>query len=224
MNELANESFAFDGFGIVKVTVGPLAVNCYIVYDKESRDAAVIDPGDDAEQIVAAVNAGEFKVQYVVNTHGHFDHVGADGEIVREFGAKLAIHAADAPMLQNAAAYSSAFGVQAKDQPEPDITLEHGKTIEFGNVALEVLGSPGHTPGGVLLSINDGKAVITGDSIFAGSIGRTDLPGGSYEELMTSLRDRILPMDDNVRLFPGHGPETTVREEKESNSFIRELL
>ncbi len=224
MNELAKDRFVFDGFEMVKVVVGVLAVNCYIVWDKESREAAVIDPGGDPADIIAAVEADKLQVKYVVNTHGHFDHVGADGDIKEAFGAELLIHGADAPMLENAAAYSMTFGASAKNQPPPDLTIEDGSVISFGNTKINVIGSPGHSPGGVLLSINDGKAVITGDSLFAGSIGRTDLPGGSYEVLMSSLRDKILPMNDEVRLFPGHGPDTTVREEKDSNPYFQELV
>jgi glyoxylase-like metal-dependent hydrolase (beta-lactamase superfamily II) len=224
VDEFAKERLVFDGFEMIKIKVGVLAVNCFIVWDKDTKEAVVIDPGGDAEDVIEIINDDKLDVKYVINTHGHFDHVGADSDVMNAFGAKLAIHASDAPMLENAAAYSSAFGVNAKNQPAPDILLEHGMTMNFGKVAIEILGSPGHTPGGVLLSINDGKAVITGDSIFAGSIGRTDLPGGSYEELMTSLRDRILPMSDETRLFPGHGPETTVGEEKQTNSFLQEIL
>ncbi len=224
MDEFAKDRFVFDGFEMVKVVVGTLAVNCYIVWDQKTREAAVIDPGGDPTDVIDAVEADKLHVKYVINTHGHFDHVGADGDIIKAFDAKLVIHGADAPMLENAAAYSIAFGAEAKNQPPPDITIKDGSVIRFGGVEINVIGSPGHTPGGVLLSINDGKAVITGDSIFAGSIGRTDLPGGSYEDLMTSLRDRILPMDDDTRLFPGHGPDTTVREEKAENPYLREML
>ncbi|VAW38848.1 MBL-fold metallo-hydrolase superfamily [hydrothermal vent metagenome] len=224
MDELAKGRFVFDGFEITRVVVGDLAVNCYILWDQKTREAVVIDPGGDPEDIIDAVEADKLDVKYVINTHGHFDHVGADGDIIKAFGAKLAIHSADAPMLENAGAYSSVFGVNAKNQPPPDIAIEHGSVIRFGGIEINVLGSPGHTPGGVLLSINDGKAVITGDSIFAGSIGRTDLPGGSYEDLMTSLRDRVLPMADDTRLFPGHGPDTTVREEKAGNPYLQEML
>ncbi len=220
----AKDSFVFDGFEMIKVVVGVLAVNCYIVWDKETREAAVIDPGGDPENIVAVVESEKLQVKYVINTHGHFDHVGADADIKKAFGAELVIHSDDAPMLENAAAYSMTFGASAKNQPPPDINIEDGSVISFGNVKINVLGSPGHSPGGVLLSINDGKVVITGDSLFAGSIGRTDLPGGSYEELMSSLRDKILPMDDGTRLFPGHGPDTTVREEKDSNPYFQEII
>ena len=223
MNESAKDRYVFDTFEITKIVVGELSVNCYIVWDKETREAAVIDPGGDPENVIAAVKADKLDVKYVINTHGHFDHVGGDGDVMEALGAELVIHSADAPMLANAAAYSSFFGSAAKNQPPPDITIEHGSVIKFGKVEINVVGSPGHTPGGVLLSIGGGDVVITGDSIFAGSIGRTDLPGGSYEELMASLRDRILPMNDGARLFPGHGPDTTVGAEKASNPYLQEL-
>jgi len=219
----AKDSFEFDGFGMIKVVVGMLDVNCYIVWDKDTKEAAVIDPGGDPENIIALVESEKLQVKYVINTHGHFDHVGADADIKEAFGAELVIHNGDAPMLENAAAYSMTFGASAKNQPPPDITIKDGSVISFGKVKINVLGSPGHSPGGVLLSIGDGKVVITGDSLFAGSIGRTDLPGGSYEQLMSSLRDKILPMNNDTRLFPGHGPDTTVREEKNSNPYFQEI-
>ncbi len=205
---------------IKTLEVGPLDVNCYIVWDKESRDAVIIDAGGDAPLIEREVRAQDLKVRYILNTHGHFDHVGADGEMKERFNAPLAIHSADAELLEKAPIHAGFFGLRAEAQPAPDILLDDNGVIEAGPLKIEVLHTPGHTPGGVCLYIRDEGVLFSGDTLFAGSVGRTDLEGGSTEELMHSIRTRLLTLGDSVRVFPGHGPETTIGDERGHNPYI----
>ncbi len=199
--------------------VGPLDVNCYMLWDG-SGAAFIIDPGGDADMIKEAVASQGLKVKYIVNTHGHFDHVGADGVLKDFFGCPLAIHSADAALLAEAESHGAFFGVKTPSQPQPDILLTEGMELSAGAVTLEVLHTPGHTEGGVCLYAKEEKLLFTGDTLFAGSVGRTDFEGGSMEKLLSSINKKILVLDDAVRVFPGHGPETTVGDERRSNPFI----
>ncbi|MBI5643465.1 MAG: MBL fold metallo-hydrolase [Deltaproteobacteria bacterium] len=205
------------------LTVGPLDVNCYIVWDRESRGAFVIDPGGDAGSIEDVVKKEGLDVRYIINTHGHFDHVGGDAELKKAFCSPLAIHASDAPMLSDAHEHGILYGVKTPRQPEADIFLEDGMELKAGGLILQVIHTPGHTKGGVCLLDRTNGLLFTGDTLFAGSIGRTDFEGGSFDELMGSLRDKILPLADGVKVFPGHGPSSTIGREKASNPFILDL-
>lgn len=208
---------------IITIPVGALEVNCYIVWDAGTLEGVIIDPGADASEIEAAVREKGVKVRCVINTHGHFDHVGADGEIKAAYGAPIAIHPNDASLMADAHEHGIFFGVTTPKQPEPDILLEDGQVIEFGPLRLKVIHTPGHTRGGVCLYMEDGKVLFTGDTLFAGSIGRTDFEGGSMEDLMSSIADKLLPLGDEVRVLPGHGPESTICEEREVNPFLSGL-
>lgn len=206
------------------IPVGPLEVNCYILWDDESLEAFVIDPGGDGDLIKSAVIEEGLTIKYVINTHGHFDHVGADGEVKNAFHAPLAIHKNDAQLLADAHDHGVIFGVRMPKQPKPDLLLEDGQVLEAGKVSLRVLHTPGHTKGGICLYCQEFGLLFTGDTLFAGSVGRTDFEGGSYDELMSSIKTKILPMGDSVRVFPGHGPESTIGDEKEINPFLKEIL
>lgn len=205
------------------LVVGPLEVNCYIVWDEKTNEATCIDPGGNVDEIIAVLNSDRLVLKYIINTHGHFDHIGGNSLLKKNTGAKLAIHREDAALLQNAASESAAFGMDAVSSVPPDIFLNDRDKIKIGNLTLEVTHTPGHTRGGICLLITDCKVLFTGDTIFAGGVGRTDLPGGSYKELLSSIKNKILPLGDNIRLFPGHGPDTTVAREKEFNPFLTEL-
>lgn len=202
---------------IETLTVGPLGVNCYILYD-ESGSGIVIDPGDEGENIMAAVDRLGLKLTHIVNTHGHFDHIGANGYLKEKSEAKLLVHSADAEMLQHADMAAARFGLTADPSPEPDTLLADGDVIESGDMKLTVIHTPGHSPGGI--SLHSGPHLVTGDTLFAGSIGRTDLPGGSMDQLIESVRSRIFTLGDDVRIYPGHGPSSTVGFEREHNPFF----
>ena len=206
---------------IKTLTVGPLEVNCYILSDPETKEAFVIDPGGDADNIRRAVEGAGLKVKYIVNTHGHFDHVGADGSLREAFaGSELAIHGGDARLLSEAHDHGVIFGARLDKQPAPDRLLEDGAVLSAGSLSLRVIHTPGHTQGGVCLFEENEGVLFTGDTLFAGSVGRTDFPGGSFEELMSSIVNKVLPLGDEVKVYPGHGPSSTIALEKDTNPFI----
>lgn len=206
------------------LVVGPLEVNCYIVGDKKTKEAVCIDPGGNAEEILGVLEEGKLSLKYIINTHGHFDHVGGNGHLRKATGAKLAIHKEDAQLLKNAASQAAVFGLGSVSSPQPNLLLKDGDKIIIDNLMLNVIHTPGHTPGGICLLTADlkSKMLFTGDTLFAGSIGRTDLPGGSYKDLIASIKNKILSLGDDVRIFPGHGPETTVGRERKFNQFLAE--
>lgn len=204
------------------LVVGPLEVNCYIIWDKNTKEAFIIDPGGDAGEIMDFIKTEGLKPKYIINTHGHFDHVGGNAELRSAYDVKVAIHRNDEPMLELAHEQAIMFGVKTPEQPKPDILLEGGETLKAGGLEIKVIGTPGHSKGGVCLYVEDEGVLFTGDTLFAGSIGRTDFQGGSYDELMSSVKTKILPLGDSVKVFPGHGPESTIGEEKRSNPFLTE--
>lgn len=197
---------------IKELVVGPIMANCFIVGCPDTRQAVVIDPGDETPRILQSLAADELTVKYIINTHGHFDHVAANKGLKDATGAMLMIHAADAPMLGQIARSASMWGLSGEDSPPPDQTLAEGDRIRFGNLELQVIHTPGHTPGGI--SLYGHNCVFVGDTLFAGSIGRTDFPGGDFDTLIASIRQKLFALDDEVRVLAGHGPETTIGREK----------
>jgi glyoxylase-like metal-dependent hydrolase (beta-lactamase superfamily II) len=203
---------------IKMLPVGPIMANCYIVGCDETLKAAIIDPGDEAGRILQAVADSNLSVTHIVNTHGHFDHVSANKDIHAATNAPILIHALDAPMLAKIAASAANWGLSAEDSPPPDRNIDEGDTIEVGNIILKVIHTPGHTPGGISL-FADGH-VFVGDTLFAGSIGRTDFPGGNFETLKSSIQDKLFTLDESIRVHPGHNSETTIGHEKQTNPFV----
>ncbi|MDM8516369.1 MBL fold metallo-hydrolase [Desulfobacterales bacterium HSG16] len=203
---------------IKEMPVGPIMANCYIVGCEETKEAAVIDPGDDADQILMGLAELGLTVKYIINTHGHFDHVGANRRMKDATGAPILIHAGDSPMLSQLSTAAATFGLSSENSPEPDRTIDDGDTISFGNIEFKVIHTPGHSPGGVSL-FADGN-VFVGDTLFAGSIGRTDLPGGDYQTLIDSIRNKLFPLGDKVEVYCGHGPKTSIGREKQGNPFV----
>lgn len=202
---------------IIKFVVGELSTNCYLL--KSGEEGVIVDPGAEGEWIVKRVEDLELKIKYVLNTHGHFDHIAANDFIRERTAAKVAIHNLDAENLESSSKNSSLLvGWDLKQNPA-DIFLEEGDILSFGFHFLTVLHTPGHTPGSVSFLVGD--RIFSGDLIFAGSIGRTDLPGGSSKAMMESLK-RLRELSEETIIYPGHGPETSVRREIESNPFLSE--
>jgi glyoxylase-like metal-dependent hydrolase (beta-lactamase superfamily II) len=202
------------------LVVGPLEVNCFILGCEETGEGVVVDAGGDATRIIEAVERYGLSIGQIINTHGHFDHVGANRALVERFGARLLIHDADAPLLERAAEVARSYGVQGEGSPQPNAFLADGMEISFGNCRMQVLHTPGHTAGGCCLYLEAEKKIITGDTLFADSIGRTDLPGGSHEQLLQSIRTKLFTLPDDVTAYPGHGPETTIGHEKRHNPYF----
>lgn len=203
-----------------KMEVGPLGVNCFVLGCEATHDGVVIDPGGDVEQIVEVVRRHNLKIRYIINTHGHFDHVGGNQKAVKAFGAPLLIHSNDSAMLGRAAEVAQMYGMRGENSPEPNEFLSDGMELSFGTHRMKVIHTPGHTQGGCCLYLEAEHKVITGDTLFADSIGRTDLPGGSHDQLLASIRTKLFILPDDVKAYPGHGPETTIGHEKKSNPYF----
>lgn len=197
---------------------GPLEVNCYIIGCETTRKAAVVDPGGDADRILALLDSHQLNIEWIINTHGHFDHIGGNRQLIEKTGAKLMIHPADRPLLARAGEHAAAFGLQTENSPEPTRELGHGDILTLGKLSLRVIHTPGHSPGGICLLIDD--VLIVGDTLFAGSIGRTDLPGGDHQLLIDNIRQKLLVLPEATRVYPGHGPMTTIGREKQYNPFL----
>jgi glyoxylase-like metal-dependent hydrolase (beta-lactamase superfamily II) len=200
--------------------VGLLEVNCYVLGDEETKEAVVIDPGGNEEDILEVLNYHQLKLKTIIDTHGHFDHVDANQPLKEATGAKIAIHKLDASMLSRPSAEAMFFTGNRLRLSEADIILNEGDVLTFGNYRLKVLHTPGHTPGHISLVLEDSTLVYVGDLLFQGSIGRTDFPGGSFDDLINAVRTKIFPLGDNFTVFPGHGPVTTVGQEKKYNPFF----
>ncbi|MBI5528047.1 MAG: MBL fold metallo-hydrolase [Deltaproteobacteria bacterium] len=200
--------------------VGPLQTNCYIAGDEASKEAAVIDPGGDADRILAVLKKHGLKCTAIVITHAHFDHVGACAEIKEKTGAPVVTHVLEKDALPMQGRMAMFFGAVMKDPPPPDRTVEEGDTIKVGSIEMKVIHTPGHSAGGICLAIEAEKTVIVGDTLFADSIGRTDFPGGSYDDLIGGVREKIFPLGDDWKVYPGHGPATTIGHERRHNPFF----
>ena len=201
-----------------RLVVGPLQVNCYIVHDEKTKEAIVIDPGDDGREILDLIREKGLKVRYIVNTHAHFDHVGANKLLKDATGAELLIHEADSGLLSTTANHARMFGMTAPSSPKADRYVKHGDVLTVGALTLTVLHTPGHSAGGISLA-GDGM-VFTGDALFAGSIGRTDLPGGDLMTLITSIKTYLLSLPDDTVVLSGHGPQSTIGDERRENPFL----
>jgi len=201
------------------VIVGAIETNCYLVYDEETKECAVIDPGAEGEKIIHLIHQKELKPIMIINTHGHVDHVGANKDLLDEYGVPLLIHSADSPMLDKVEQMELSFFLGAKNSPPADKFLVEGEKVDIGSVRLEIIHTPGHSPGSVSL-LGDG-VLFSGDTLFWGGVGRTDLPGGSWDELVRSIKEKILTLPKETLVLPGHGPQTTVDQEERSNPFIQ---
>lgn len=202
------------------LVVGMLEVNCYILGDEATREAVVIDPGGNAPEILKTLRSENLHLKMIIDTHGHFDHVDANQPLKEATGATIAIHPADAAMLSQPSAEALFFTGGRVRTSEADILINEGEVLSFGKYQLKVLHTPGHTPGSISLVLQSDPIVYVGDLLFAGSIGRTDFPGGSFEALIQSVREKIFPLGDHYLVMPGHGPATTVGQERRYNPFF----
>ncbi len=203
---------------VVTMEVGPLSENAYIVGHAASGKAVVIDPGDDGEEILRQLSAEGLVLDKILLTHGHFDHVGGVRFLKEQTGANVHVHPEEVDRMLAAPRQGAMFGLGVPKPPAPDVLVGEGDAVPLADQEFRVLHTPGHTPGHVTF-VAAGLAFV-GDLIFAGSIGRTDLPGGSLDALLSSVRRKIFTLPDETILFPGHGPATTVGEEKRTNPFF----
>ena len=199
--------------------VGPLETNCYLVGCEQTRLGAVMDPGGDAAVILSAVERHGLTLKVILLTHAHFDHIGGLAELAEATHAQVALHPGDLPLLR-AQGGAAMFGIFVRPSPEPDWALSDGQVIKVGTLRLNVLHTPGHTPGHVTFYEPTAKAAFDGDVLFMQGIGRTDFPGSSYKQLIDSIRNKLFALPDDTTLYPGHGPATTVGDEKRSNPFL----
>jgi glyoxylase-like metal-dependent hydrolase (beta-lactamase superfamily II) len=203
------------------IPVGITQTNCYVVGCEETQEGVVIDPGGHPQRILKIIEESGLTIRYVLNTHCHFDHIGANAEIVAATDAPLALHPAELPLLQ-ARGGAALFGIPVNASPLPDLELEPGQALEVGTLRFQVLHTPGHSPGSLTFYLEEEKVAFDGDVLFALGVGRTDLPGGDWNTLMRSIRDVLFAMPDETVLYPGHGPKTTVGREKRSNPWVAE--
>ncbi len=205
---------------VKSMAVGPIQANCYILGCEDTLEAAVIDPGGEADRILRSLAESKLTLKYILNTHGHFDHVAANRRMKEATAAQILIHTLDAPMLDNLATSAATWGLSAENSPQPDRLLAEGETVTFGQISLSVIHTPGHTPGGV--SFHTDNMVFVGDTLFAGSVGRTDFPGGDATTLKTSIQQKLFTLGDSVVVYPGHMGTTSIGEERRHNPFVGE--
>lgn len=205
-----------------KFPLGPLQCNCSILACERTKEAIVVDPGAEAEKILAVLREEGWKPKFLVHTHAHFDHIGATEAVHAKVGGEVCLHRDDLFLYDNVAMQTALFRIPAFGVPPVEHWLEDKDRLAFGDYKMEVLHTPGHTPGSLSFYVptKEGSHVFTGDTLFQGSIGRTDLWGGDFGQLMKSIRGKLLDLDDGAVVHAGHGPETTIGQEKAENPFL----
>jgi hydroxyacylglutathione hydrolase len=201
--------------------VGPLRCNCTIVGDESTKEAMVVDPGGNVREIMERLERHGLAVKQIVITHGHIDHVAGAAELKRRTGAPVFLNERDVPLLRAMDVQAGWIGVATPEAVELDGSAEEGAVLGLTGLKAEVLHTPGHTPGSICLLFPEGQLLLAGDTLFAGSIGRTDLPGGDTEAILRSLHQRLAPLPEETRVIPGHGAETTIGQERETNPFLQ---
>lgn len=208
-------------FRVTIVPVTGFQQNCSIVFNDETKKGAVIDPGGDIERIMETIQKLGVSVEKILLTHGHIDHAGGAAELREKLGVKIeGPHRDDLPLLQNLPASGARFGMVGVRAVEPDRFLDDGDTVEAAGFAFSIHHAPGHSPGSVVFFSADNRFALMGDVLFRNSVGRTDLPGGSHETLLKSIREKVLPLGDDVMFLPGHGQPSTIGEERANNPFL----
>jgi len=202
------------------LTVGPFQENCYIIGDENTGEGALIDPGDEATRIALAIEQTRLDIGRIIITHAHIDHVGAVATLVDEYACPVLLHPEAEPMLQQMPTQAMMMGVRFGKVPKVDGYIQDEEVLEVGSLRLRALYTPGHAPGHLSFYENNEELVLSGDALFAGSVGRVDLPGGSMEVLLRSIEERLLPLPDETRVYSGHGPATTIGDERATNPFL----
>ncbi|HEY6967806.1 MAG TPA: MBL fold metallo-hydrolase [Candidatus Angelobacter sp.] len=200
--------------------VGPLQCNCSVIGDEQTHEAMVIDPGDQVDEILEILRQANLTLKYIVVTHAHIDHVGGAMKLKAATGAPILLNQNDLTLLKMLDIQAAWIGMRPPGAVKIDESLDDGQSLKVGNIVSNVIQTPGHTEGSVCLFFPEEKKLIAGDTLFAGSIGRTDLPGGSYEKIMRSLHSRVLALPDDTQVVPGHGPMTTIGRERNTNPFL----
>lgn len=201
--------------------VGVLQCNCSIVGDEQAHEAMVIDPGDQIEEILAILRQENLSLKYIVVTHAHIDHIGGAMKLKAATGAPILLNQNDLALMKMLDVQATWVGMRPPGQVQVDESVADGQSLKIGNINSTVIETPGHTEGSICILFPQEKKLIAGDTLFAGSIGRTDLPGGSFDKIMRSLRTRLLALPDDTEVVPGHGPLTSIGEERETNPFLR---
>jgi glyoxylase-like metal-dependent hydrolase (beta-lactamase superfamily II) len=203
--------------------VGMLACNCSILGDEKTREGIVVDPGDDVAAILSIVKRHGLRITSIVVTHAHIDHIGGAQKLKEATGAQVVMSEEDIPLYDHLDMQAAWLGIPTPDRVEIDTPAREGERLWVGSSGIEVLGTPGHTPGSISLWIPAEKKVLSGDTLFRDSIGRTDLPGGNGRQILASIREKLLPLPDETLVIPGHGDSTTIAREREFNYFLRGL-
>ena len=203
--------------------VGPLQCNCSVFGDEGTREAIVVDPGDEVDEITNVLKRHRLRVKAIVITHAHIDHIGGAAKLKQTTGAPVYMNEKDLVIREQLDIQAGWIGVAPPEKPEIDVKLREGDSIVLAEQAFDVLDTPGHTPGSISLHIPSQKKLIAGDTLFRDSIGRTDLPGGDPRRILASIKEKLLTFDDQTIVIPGHGPETTIGRERELNYFLRGL-
>ena len=197
---------------------GPFQENCFLIWNDDTKKGIFIDPGDEPEKLMRSASFLNIEIEGIYNTHAHIDHAGAVAAIKKKLGVPFALHPEDRPLLDRMPQQAQMFGLPPMEVPTVDTELSHGDKLAILDTEITVLHTPGHSPGGVCFLFDD--FVFVGDTLFSGSIGRTDLPGGSYEQILDSIRTHLLVLDDNLKVLTGHGPATTIAMERKFNPFL----
>ena len=203
------------------LAVGPVAANCYIIGDEKSNEGAIIDPGGDPEKILHAVKETGLDIRYILATHGHFDHNAAMKRLKEELDAEFLLHEEDLSFVRRSKKSAEQWGINIDQVPDPDGYIKEDDILKLGLLELKIIHTPGHSPGGISIYVESESALFSGDTLFLGSVGRTDFDGGSMEILVTSIKEKLYSLPDSTVVYTGHGPQTTIGDEKMQNMFVR---
>jgi glyoxylase-like metal-dependent hydrolase (beta-lactamase superfamily II) len=204
---------------IETITVGSFAMNCYLIIHPETGEAIYIDPGAESDLLIEKLSQRDINLKYVINTHCHIDHTAEVSRIINHFKVPFYIHKGELPLLNNLKDQGDFFGLPVDEIPKVTDFLEDNQTLQFANSTIKIIHTPGHSPGGISILIED--SIFVGDCLFMDSIGRTDLLGGDYDQLITSIKTKLLTLEDSTVVYPGHGPATTIERERKQNPFLQ---